>query len=274
MVELFGGSSLADVTYEYITDDDLTSSYRQLRRTSELWDCMDHHLDIARALWDRNSLAAHLDVKYVNIDYPAEACVGYDQRRLPFVGCTLLNIVPTPKLAANKRCCVLENPRKALSARGSLRAGRFTPMDIGSRPAACLLLFPVISAFATVYTSQAGSEERKAICNGLREYIVRRVATRPLPQPIVFRVGILRVEGEFAWFEGLPMFKSGASAMDYLSDVGYFMVLKRSGGEWRVAHDLSRSDVPSESEIAALHKELATVPSSIFSDFWRQLLRR
>lgn len=138
----------------------------------------------------------------------------------------------------------------------------------------CLLVFPVISAFAAAHTPQAGSDERKAICNGLREYIVQHVATRPLPEPIVFKVDILRVDGEFAWFEGLPLFKSGASAMDYLPDMGYIMVLKKSGGGWHVAHNLSRSDVPSESEVAGLRKELAAVPTSIFPDFWRQLLQR
>jgi len=73
MLEFLGGYALEDATCEYITGDDLVSSSRQPRRTEELRDCLNHRLDIGRALWDHESLIAHLDVEYVNFDHPAEA---------------------------------------------------------------------------------------------------------------------------------------------------------------------------------------------------------
>jgi ketosteroid isomerase-like protein len=100
------------------------------------------------------------------------------------------------------------------------------------------------------------------------------VATRPLPQPIVFKVDFLRVDGDIAWFEGIPMLKSGGFATDYLPDMGYTMVLKNTASGWRVVHDHSRSDVPDDAETATLRKQLAGVPTSVIPDFWRQLLKR
>ncbi len=73
IVEFFGGNSLADVACQYLTADDPVTSSRVPRPVSELWDCLERNLDISRALWDRSSLVAHLDVEYVNFDHPAEA---------------------------------------------------------------------------------------------------------------------------------------------------------------------------------------------------------
>ena len=38
----------------------------------ELWTCLDQGLEVMRSLWDHGSLLFHLDVEYVNFDYPAE----------------------------------------------------------------------------------------------------------------------------------------------------------------------------------------------------------
>ena len=73
MVEFLGGDSPANVTCQYIAADDRVMSCRQPRPSRELWDCLERNLDISRALWDRESLVAHLDVEYVNFDHPAEA---------------------------------------------------------------------------------------------------------------------------------------------------------------------------------------------------------
>ncbi|MEI9892549.1 MAG: hypothetical protein WDN28_01155 [Chthoniobacter sp.] len=73
MWEFLGGGSLAEATCEYVTGDNPVSSSRQPRPTPDLSMCLDHNLDIGRALWDRDSLIAYLDVEYVNFDYPAEA---------------------------------------------------------------------------------------------------------------------------------------------------------------------------------------------------------
>lgn len=130
------------------------------------------------------------------------------------------------------------------------------------------------SALAAAHTPQPGSAERKAICDVLRGYVIHKLAVRPLPEPLVFKVDFLRVDGDIAWFEGVPMLKSGGFATDYLPDMGYTMVLQKSNTGWRVVHDLSRSDVPSDAELAALRKELAGVPASVIPDFWRQHLQR
>lgn len=137
-----------------------------------------------------------------------------------------------------------------------------------------ILLLNTVSVLAAAHTPQPGSEERKAICDALRDYVVHKVAVRPPPEPIVFKVDFLRVDGNTAWFEGIPLLKSGGFATDYLPDMGYAMVLKKTSNGWHVVHDLSRSDVPSDTELVSLRKELVDVPATIIPDFWRQLLKR
>jgi hypothetical protein len=73
IVDFLGGTSLENVTCRYIAADDPIISSRQPRAVGELWDCLDRGMDISRALWDRESLVAHLDVEYVNFDHPAAA---------------------------------------------------------------------------------------------------------------------------------------------------------------------------------------------------------
>lgn len=121
---------------------------------------------------------------------------------------------------------------------------------------------------------QPGSAERQAICDAVRDYVVRKAATRKPPQPIVFKVAFLRVEEGYAWFEGTPLFKDGSYATDYLPDVDYMIVLQKAGAGWKVRHDLSRTDVPDEAESAQLRKTLQPIPSAILPDFWRKLLKR
>jgi hypothetical protein len=137
-----------------------------------------------------------------------------------------------------------------------------------------LALLCTASGLAEPHTPKPGSEERKAICDGLRDYILRKVATKKLPQPIVFKVDYLRVDDGYAWFEGIPLFKDGSYTSDYLPDVGYMMVLQKADLGWKVRHDLSRTDVPDEAEATQLRKTLASIPTSILPDFWRKQLKR
>ena len=138
----------------------------------------------------------------------------------------------------------------------------------------------VLTAFtpfarAAAYTPPAGSSERKAICDTLREHLLTRLATRKPPQPIVFKVDALRVDGGYAWFEGVPLLKDGSyAAPDFVPDVGYTFVLRKTASGWKIQQDLSRSDVPSSSEVAELRASLREVPSSIMPAFWRELLKR
>lgn len=131
-----------------------------------------------------------------------------------------------------------------------------------------------VSALAAPHTPQAGSDERKAICDVVREKVSSQ-SPRRLPQPIVFKVDFLRVEEGFAWFEGTPRFKDGSYVPpELIADVDYIMVLQRTNGGWRIVQDLSRSDVPSDSEAAQLRAQLRGIPSSIIPDSWRRTLGR
>lgn len=138
-----------------------------------------------------------------------------------------------------------------------------------------LILSAAPPALASAHTPEPGSKERKAICDALREYLLTHVASRKPPQPIVFKVDDLRVDKGFAWFGGIPLLKDGSYVPgDVLPDVGYMFVLQRSGTGWKVKQDLSRSDVPSSSEVSQLRSELRDVPTSIMPEFWRRLLKR
>jgi len=66
IVEFLGGDTPENATCRYIAADSPTVSHRHPQPASELWNCLDRNLDISRALWDRESLIAHLDVEYVD----------------------------------------------------------------------------------------------------------------------------------------------------------------------------------------------------------------
>src|SRR5882724_5845606 len=117
---------------------------------------------------------------------------------------------------------------------------------------ALLCFLPGWGASAAPHTPQVGSEERKAICDAVRERVMAQ-ASRKLPQPIVFKIDFLRVDGGFAWFEGTPRYKDGSFVPpEFLPDVAYIMVVRKTAGGWTVKEDLSRSDVPSDAEAAQL----------------------
>jgi len=73
IVEFLGGETPAAATCEFITADGIGQPARTPRKPEELFDRLEEGLDICRSLWDRESLIAHLDVEYVNFDFPAEA---------------------------------------------------------------------------------------------------------------------------------------------------------------------------------------------------------
>lgn len=150
---------------------------------------------------------------------------------------------------------------------------RYSFLRLGAMALVLTALSPL--ARAAAYTPPAGSAERKAICDTLREHLLTRLATRKPPQPIVFKVDTLRIDGGYAWFEGVPLLKDGSyAAPDYLPDVGYIFVLRKTVSGWKIQQDLSRSDVPDESELAGIRASLRDVPSSIMPAFWRELLKR
>jgi len=73
MLEFLGGPTTDSTTCVYVTaDDDSPGLDNQPHRVEEIWECLDREKEINRSLWDRQSLIFHLDIEYVNFDYPAE----------------------------------------------------------------------------------------------------------------------------------------------------------------------------------------------------------
>ena len=80
LVEFLGGDSLERATSVYVTSTDgLQYDPRMLRLPSELDWYLDRDLDIARSLADSDSLLLHLDIEYVNFDWPTKAYLDADR---------------------------------------------------------------------------------------------------------------------------------------------------------------------------------------------------
>lgn len=73
MLEFLGADHHGDCTAEYITADNTVSAARDPLLPWELPAQLDAGHDICRSLADRDSLLAHLDIEYVNFDFPADA---------------------------------------------------------------------------------------------------------------------------------------------------------------------------------------------------------
>ena len=73
MLEFLGGTALENISCHYLTAGDIDSPHhRQPRPVTDLAILWESDWDISRSLWDRNSLLIHLDVEYVNFDFPIE----------------------------------------------------------------------------------------------------------------------------------------------------------------------------------------------------------
>ena len=73
MLEFLGSDGEGDFSCEYITADGTGAAERTPLLPSELFNHLDHGMDICRSLADRDSLIAHLDIEYVNFDFPADS---------------------------------------------------------------------------------------------------------------------------------------------------------------------------------------------------------
>jgi hypothetical protein len=73
MSEFLGADQHGDCTAEYITADNNHRAERDPLLPWELPAQLDAGHDICRSLADRDSLIAHLDIEYVNFDFPADA---------------------------------------------------------------------------------------------------------------------------------------------------------------------------------------------------------
>jgi hypothetical protein len=126
------------------------------------------------------------------------------------------------------------------------------------------------------YTPKVGSPERQAICDAMRAYVQTAYAQKKLPKPVVFKIDTLRVQGDFAYIECLPQFKDGSQAVpDHLPDIAYSHCLQREAKGWKVILDLSRTDVPDDTEIRQIRSRIPSAfPHSILSVFWRDLFKK
>jgi len=143
-----------------------------------------------------------------------------------------------------------------------------------TRLTAILLLVTAGTLLAKPYTPVPGSGERKAVCDAMRAY-VRKDNPKLLKIPILFKVEFLRVDGDYAGFEGFPVNTDGSNIpVDISGDIVYTTCLKQINGVWNVVKDLSGSDVPSDEDVRSIRKNFpADFPASVLPDFWRKRLR-
>lgn len=126
------------------------------------------------------------------------------------------------------------------------------------------------------HTPKPGSPERKAICDAMRDFVQTKYTKEKLPKPVVFKIETLRVQGDFAYMDCLPVFNDGTDAVPkYLPDMGYSHCLQRETKGWKVILDLSRGDVPSDTEVRQIRSSLPPAfPHSVLSAFWQDLFKK
>ena len=136
-----------------------------------------------------------------------------------------------------------------------------------------LSIFLSTAQAQNVYTPKAGSPERQAICNAARVFVLNKYATGTLPQPIVFKIEHLAVQGSYCNLEAIPLFKDGSYiGSDYMVDIAFNLCLGKTGVYWHVIADLSRTDVPSAAEVSTIRHNLPPdFPLSVLSATWREL---
>jgi hypothetical protein len=139
------------------------------------------------------------------------------------------------------------------------------------------LLVLSISCAATLaapYTPKAGTGERKAIADGMRR-LLAEFEDPTGRNKIVFKVDFMRVDGNYAAFEGVPEMQGKRRYEDDpgVPDAVFFAVLRRSGSRWDVIEYDQRGDVISVPEMRQFFKKLPReVPLEIFPEPWQTAL--
>lgn len=59
--------------------------------------------------------------------------------------------------------------------------------------------------------------ERQAIFDAMRAFVQAEYAEQTLPRPVVFKIDTLRVQGDFACLECLPLFRDGTATRSQLT---------------------------------------------------------
>lgn len=127
------------------------------------------------------------------------------------------------------------------------------------------------SADAGTFTPKPGSPERVAICDALRVYVEKQHAMAPLKKKIVFKIDTIKVNGNYAFFDGVPLYADGTAALyDSLPDMAYVFLLRKVSGRWTVLADFCGTDVPDKAWWMAERRKLpADLPKSILPEFYR-----
>lgn len=127
------------------------------------------------------------------------------------------------------------------------------------------------SADGDTFTPKPGSPERVAICDALRVYVEKQHAVAPLKKKIVFKIDRILVNGDYAFFDGVPIYADGSAALyDGLPDMAYVFLLRKVSGRWTVLADFCGTDVPGEEWWMNVRRKLpADFPKSILPDFYR-----
>jgi hypothetical protein len=121
------------------------------------------------------------------------------------------------------------------------------------------------------FTPRPGSAERVAICDALRVYVEKQHAMRPLKKKIVFKIDTIKVNGNYAFFDGVPIYADGTAALyDSLPDMAYVFLLRKVSGRWTVLADFCGTDVPDQAWWMAVRRKLpADLPKSLLPEFYR-----
>jgi len=138
----------------------------------------------------------------------------------------------------------------------------------------CLAATICSVASAAPYTPKPGSPERVAICDSLREYVVRQHAHAKPKMKIVFKIRYLKVDGNFAFFQGTPIYEDGSDALyDCLMDMDYSLLLQKKSGDWTILADFCGTDVPPDDWWQNIRRKLpGDLPAAIVPPPYRQHL--
>ena len=138
----------------------------------------------------------------------------------------------------------------------------------------CLCLAIPFSIFGETVTPKPGSADRKEICDAVRDFAFEKFEIKTLSEPVVFTVSFIKIDGNYAGFEGSAHYADGRG-VDELLISEFTVLLKKKNGDWTVSYDLSRSDVPDDDEVARINLEISkATPPSIIPPYWRELLNR
>jgi hypothetical protein len=91
---------------------------------------------------------------------------------------------------------------------------------------------------------------------------------------ILFKIDHLKVEGDFAFFEGRPTYADGSDSIwNCMLPVDYALLLQNNSGSWRVIGDFCGTDAPPPEYWRKRRAKLpANFPADILTDYYRKRL--